>query len=203
MRDVVVLCSGGLDSAVLLWRAHLAGRLRGVVWCNYGQPAGLFEWRAMRELVRILRPGPEVRIHEAALTTVEPGSRMLAPSGEPGPRIVPARNLVMLGHAANHAAAVGASVVWYGPTADDQADYPDCRPAFVAAMNVALAGEGITIEAPLIAMSGREIAAEARELGLPIEVAWSCYTPRWDLPCGTCNSCLRRAEGAIERLGVA
>lgn len=188
MRDVVVLCSGGVDSAVLVSRAVELGRLAALVFCNYGQPAALMEWRAAKALSRgIARGAP---FHEVPLTTVW-ASTMTDPSGREGARIVPVRNLLMVAHAANFAAKIGASVVWYGAIADDAADYHDCRPEWAITVSAALSGDGVRVESPLALMGKACVVAEARARGV-LDAAWSCYAPRGDLACGSCNSCRSR-----------
>lgn len=186
MRDVVVLCSGGVDSAVLAHRAHQSGRLAALVFCNYGQPASLMEWRAAIALARLL----EVRLHEVPLTTVW-AADMVGSHGEPGPRIVPVRNLLMIAHAANYAASIGASTVWLGAIGDDAPLYHDCRPAFARAVGMALDGDGLTLEMPLSHQTKDQVVVEAARLGC-LAPAWSCYTPRNGGPCGTCDSCRQR-----------
>lgn len=178
--------------------AHRSGALAGVVWCNYGQPACLQEWRALRGLLKSL--GVEAPLHEVPLTTVCAGD-MLDATGEPGPRVVVARNMLMLAHAANWAAHIGASTVWYGATRDDWDHYPDCRPRFIEALNHCLLADGVQVAAPLNALRKSDILARAVAEGVPVELCWSCYTPKRSLqgdvqPCGTCDSCRARTEAA-------
>lgn len=191
---MVVLASGGVDSAVLLARAQRDGSLAGVVWCNYGQPASLHEWRAMRAQLKALEVSAP--LHEVPLTTVSPGA-MTAPTGEPGPRIVPARNLVMLAHAVNYAATIGADEVWYGANFGDAREYHDCRPAWVDALNACISGDGVRVLAPLSGLTKPEILTEAVESGL-MSLAWSCYSPRFGKPCGTCGSCVELAQAEAQ-----
>jgi 7-cyano-7-deazaguanine synthase len=190
---IVVLASGGVDSAVLAHRANAAGKLAALVWCNYGQPACLPEWRAMMALARSLsRP----KVHEVPLTTVWAGA-MLNPAGQPGARVVPVRNLLMLAHAINYAASIGAEEVQFGAIADDQPDYVDCRPEFVASVSGMAAPWGIRVTAPLVGMSKAAVIAEARARGV-LDGAWSCYTPTPEgRPCGTCSSCVSRNQALV------
>lgn len=196
--SVVVLASGGVDSGVLVHRAHVAGELAGLVWCNYGQPAALLEWRALHKLVAHL--GIAAPIHEVPLTTVG-AKAMQAKTGEAGPRLVPHRNLIMLAHALNWAEAIGASQVHYGAVRDDAPDYPDCRPRFVLDLNHTLSAwdpPSLTsawhpqVVAPLIYTRKVDVVAEAAALGI-LPLCWSCYSPTGrSEPCGTCNSCVSR-----------
>ncbi len=93
--------------------------------------------------------------------------------------------------------------VFVGANAIDYSGYPDCRPEFFAAVETVLRlgsklgsayAVGIRIEAPIIGMSKAEIARYGVELGAPIDATWSCYRGG-TVPCGTCDSCILRAEG--------
>lgn len=96
--------------------------------------------------------------------------------------------------------------VFVGANAVDYSGYPDCRPEFYDALTEVLRlgsklgmqhGVRITIEAPIIRMSKAEIARYADELGAPTDLTWSCYAGG-DAPCGTCDSCILRANGFRE-----
>jgi 7-cyano-7-deazaguanine synthase len=126
-------------------------------------------------------------LHEVPLTTINPGS-MCEAAGDPGARVVAARNLIMLAHAVNYAASIGADEVWYGALADDARDYHDCRQEWVRHLNHCTKGDGVAVWSPLISKTKAEVVREAAEHGV-LKLAWSCYTPRRGEPCGTCNSC--------------
>jgi 7-cyano-7-deazaguanine synthase len=115
---------------------------------------------------------------------------------------VPARNLLMLAHGVACAEAKGAGEVWFGPNADDHAFYPDCRPAFVAAMSaVATLGtkQSVEIIAPHVLRSKCEVVARGIELGAPLHLTTSCadHSGR----CGVCRGCVAR-RAAFAELGA-
>jgi len=135
---------------------------------------------------------------------------------------VPGRNLVFLAHAYAIAGAIGATDIVFGANAIDYSGYPDCRPEFVSAMlcagDAALGHSRITLHAPLVAMTKREIALLGEKLGARAALArsWSCYDPqsRRDPsvapgkpgmyrvePCRRCAACLLRAKG-YEEAGI-
>ncbi len=93
--------------------------------------------------------------------------------------------------------------IFVGANAIDYSGYPDCRPEFYATIAEALRlgsklgtqyGVGISIEAPIIAMSKADVVRHAVELEAPIALTWSCYAGD-ERPCAVCDSCILRAEG--------
>ena len=95
------------------------------------------------------------------------------------------------------------AAVLVGANAIDYSGYPDCRPEFYSALEEVLyLGSKLgslykvrmRIEAPIISMSKADIARRAAELGAPVDATWSCYRGG-ERPCGTCDSCVLRAQG--------
>lgn len=180
----LVLLSGGVDSALVLWRQSKAHAL----FVDYGHPARSEEWAAVR---RLCDAHGGAIAHRAAVS-LQIGA-MGAPPGAKGPRVVHGRNLVLIAIAANYAAGLGCRAVLLGAHGDDGPDYPDCRPGFIFRADKAAAfGCGVLVKAPLQGMPKRQIAREARALGVPLGLCWSCYTPVNGAPCGTCNACEAR-----------
>jgi 7-cyano-7-deazaguanine synthase len=180
---IVLLFSGGLDSTTL---AHMAlDRGEGLVclFVRYGQPAAPQEYDAAERWCR--KHG--VTLCDRVLSDIHLAD-MAGPNGQPGPRFVPGRNLLLIAHAVNLAVAVGADRVWYGAQGGDHAMYPDCRPSFVDAVaTAARLSDGIALEAPLSHYSRGDVRELAARLG--VVDTWSCYTPINGEPCGTCGSC--------------
>jgi 7-cyano-7-deazaguanine synthase len=115
---------------------------------------------------------------------------------------VPFRNAHLLAMAVSWAEVLGASKIYIGAVAQDSSGYPDCRPEFYEAYNLAVrrgtkAGD-IEIVTPLIALPKHQIVSLGLELGAPFDLTWSCYSCE-DCACGMCDSCvlrLRAFEGA-------
>lgn len=188
--SVLLLFSGGIDSTLLARQAHNEQRLSLLMFARYGQPAAAMEARAVGRW-RALN-APLVKLWEPMLPiATEP---MQIDVGAPGPRVLPGRNLLLLSLAITRAAADGISEVWYGAQGGDLADYSDCRPDFVAAVDALAAPWGVRVKAPLINLSKIEVIDRARLLGVNLAETWSCYSPRSGEPCGTCNACQARRE---------
>jgi 7-cyano-7-deazaguanine synthase len=110
--------------------------------------------------------------------------------------VVPNRNMIMLSIAIGHAIALKYDEVAYAAHSGDHAIYPDCRPAFVAAMNQ-VAGlcdwHPVKILTPFINMDKGDIAKLGDGLKVPFELTWTCYQGR-KKHCGKCGACQERRE---------
>jgi len=191
MRDIIVLLSGGLDSTVLAAWALKVGRLRACITARYGQPHMEAETMAARKWCA------DHGVERAVVNVPLSGVAAMHEHGA-GPRVMPGRNLTLIAHAVQYAAAVGASEVQIGACADDHADYPDCRPEFIAAADALAQTYGVRVTAPYLYLRKPDIVGIARGLGVDIEATWSCYEPRsvglGFAPCGVCNACVLRAS---------
>ena len=124
--------------------------------------------------------------------------------------VVPVRNAIFLTIATAWAMSINARVVAYGAHTGDIPHYPDCRPAFVSAINEALniaesdailAGtrQEITMLSPAVMGLDKPALLKAgyKILGGRIFQTWSCYSDGVKrgggyLHCGRCESCISR-----------
>ena len=203
MQYVVVL-SGGMDSATLLYDLHAQDARVRALSVNYGQ-------RHVRELAAAAQPttrlGVEHRIADlSALRPLLAGSsqtddRVAVPEGhyaEASMRvtIVPNRNMILLAVAAAWAISMRSDAVAYAAHAGDHAVYPDCREEFVAALGEALRladWHQVAILRPYVALTKADIVRRGTDLRVPYELTWSCYQGgRYH--CGRCGTCVERRE---------
>jgi 7-cyano-7-deazaguanine synthase len=216
-RLVVVLLSGGLDSATTAAIARAEGFRLYALSVDYGQ-RHRFELEAARRVAQSLGV-VEHRVLRIDLGAIG-GSALTAdidvPQDRPAEEMssgipvtyVPARNTVMLSLALGYAEVVGAADIFIGVNAVDYSGYPDCRPEFIAAFeqvaNLATkAGvEGalqFRIHAPLIQMTKAEIIRRGMELGVDYALTHSCYAPNDEgVACGRCDACQLRLKGFAE-----
>ena len=212
----VVLLSGGMDSATT---AAIAQR-RGFELCalsfRYGQRHSI-ELEAARRVAEYLG----IRRHEVLDIDLRAfgGSALTGdlavpkdtPASQIGERIpptyVPARNTIFLSFALGLAEVTGSRDIFIGANAMDYSGYPDCRPEYLQAFermaNLAtkagVEGRGVTIHAPLIALSKQEIVQQGISLGVDYSLTWTCYDPSPDgLACGHCEACQLRLKGFRE-----
>ena len=220
MKKAVVLLSGGLDSTTALALASVEYGRENVfaLSFNYGQrhrvelvkAAKVAEIYAVRHIIQTI----DLRsIGGSALTSdiPVPGNRELHEMVARIPvTYVPGRNTILLAFALSWAEVLEASVVVTGVNALDYSGYPDCRPEFIEAMNdvarlsskQAVEGKPISIWAPLIDMTKKEIIQCGMGLKVEYGLTHSCYNPDSEgRACGICDSCILRRKG-FEEAGV-
>jgi len=225
-RQAVVLLSGGLDSATVLYFARSIGFKCFCLIFDYGQrhrrelasaKAVARRAKCAYEIVKIKLPwgGSSLLDKKLALGVNEPvnakgiiqtGKRKLVSGYQDIPdTYVPARNIIFLSFALSYAEAIGAKAIFIGAHAQDYSGYPDCRPGFFRAFrNMARFGtkagienKSIRILAPLLHKNKAQIIRLGKKLGVSFELTWSCYRGG-RLPCRACDSCYYRAKGFRE-----
>jgi len=195
----VLLFSGGFDSASLLVGPDRSSSdIKVALFVDYRQPSRDEERRCSRTAAETA--GVEFVSMRTDLILGE----MSDPVGDLGPRVIAARNLMLIAVGVNVAAARGCDTVVIGSTLSDDQDYPDCRRQFIDSADRLMSDTyGIRVSAPLLGASKMDIAREAREHGYIedlLKQSWSCYTPvvqpsgMWSKECGQCNSCVARQE---------
>lgn len=211
-KKVVVLLSGGLDSATVLAIAKDSGYDCHALSFDYGQrhSAELAASRRIAEAMgvaehKVLRLDLG-SIGGSALTDMDIAVPEEEAEGIPV-TYVPARNTVFLSLALGWAEVLGAMDIFIGVNAVDYSGYPDCRLEFIQAFenmaNLAtkagVEGEGFRIQAPLIAMTKAEIIRTGMARGVDYALTVSCYqADEHGCACGICDSCRLRAQGFRE-----
>jgi 7-cyano-7-deazaguanine synthase len=211
MKTVLIL-SGGMDSATLLYDLLAHGDSVEAIGVNYKQRHGK-ELACAADLCNGLGVRFDV-LDLSSLSGFLTGSSQSDPNvpvpfgkyDEPSMKltVVPNRNMFMLAAAGAVAIARKADRLAYGAHAGDHTIYPDCRPEFVDAMCKAFGlcdWHTLALHAPYIDMTKGDICKRGVELRVPYEKTWTCYVGG-DRPCGKCGSCTERAE-AFEFAGVS
>ncbi len=206
----VVLMSGGMDSAVLAWFATRESEV-SLLHVDYGQRTEAKERACFHALADRLGVRNRLVADLGYLREIG-GSALTDPSLEvpaadlsrPGVPVtyVPFRNAHFLCIAVSWAEASGARNVYIGAVEADSTGYPDCRPAFYAAMNEAIRlgtreGSGIVVKAPFANLKKKDLLLMGKSLGVPFELTWSCYRES-GTACGTCDSCALRLRAFRE-----
>lgn len=216
-KKAVVLSSGGLDSTTVIAIAKSEGYEIHSLSFRYGQRHSL-------EVESAKKISQSMGVEDHFVIDIDlgkiGGSALTANYDVPKSRTeeellagipityVPARNTIFLSYALALAEVLGASDIFIGVNAIDYSGYPDCRPEFIEAFerlaNLATkagveGGTRISIRAPLIGLTKKEIIRKGIELGVDYGLTHSCYDPTSDgKACGECDSCLLRRKGFRE-----
>ena len=214
-EKAVVLLSGGLDSATCLAIAQAENFDVHTLTFQYGQRHQV-ELDAAKRIIE--RAGiPPKQQHQISFDLREWGGSALTAeidvpdadlSGNEVPvTYVPARNTIFLSFAAALAETISAKTIFVGVNSLDYSGYPDCRPAFIKAFELAATlgtkavDENWTfdVRAPLQFMTKAEIIRKGLELGVDYSLTHSCYNPSSDgIPCLKCDSCALRQRAFAE-----
>jgi 7-cyano-7-deazaguanine synthase len=209
-KKAVVLLSGGLDSATVLYWALDKGWQPQALIFDYGQRHSreIASAKALCKKTGVAYDVIPVKLPWRGSSLLDKASALpIAKSTRDiGAQIpstyVPGRNTLFLSYGLSCAEAIGAEAVMIGANALDYSGYPDCRPDFISAMSKVFKlgtkagrqGKPIRIVAPLLKLSKSQIVKLGIRLGVPYQMTWSCYRGG-KKPCGTCDSCLLRAKG--------
>ncbi len=152
--EVVILYSGGLDSAILIWMARMLGLKPYCLIIDYGQKH-IKEIECAKIMCREMSvPCRIIKIELPAQSVLIDGQGSYE---NVSPFHVPARNLIFVGLAASFAESRKTSVIWFGANYEDREKFfPDCYQEWVYKMNELLKVNGsmeIKLYAPLLGMS--------------------------------------------------
>ncbi len=186
---VVVLTSGGIDSALLLELFQNEGHEVFPLHIDYDQLAGNKEWNACKGICDHFSLSPfKMEI---------PGFGKL-PSGLTNANLdifeqafLPTRNLTFITLGSAYAYSLGADSVAIGLLAN--AIFPDQTKKFIEKAQESISeslGKTIKILAPFIDLDKRDILKLAEERKIP-KITYYCHSGT-DVPCGKCVSCKER-----------
>jgi len=207
-----VLCSGGLDSVVLL--ADELARAGSALPIHVR--AGLaWEDAEARALVHVLSL-PPFADRTRPLATLAVDMREIYPPGhwavigEPPAYDTPdedvyleGRNIVLIGKASVLCARLGIERLALGPLAGNP--FPDSTTDFFETMGRAMSlglGRRLEVVAPFAKLHKADVIRRGLALGVPLEATLSCMRPAGDQHCGRCSKCRERRD-AFAEAGVA
>jgi 7-cyano-7-deazaguanine synthase len=180
MKDscIIVLLSGGIDSAATLAAYRKQRALVSAMFFDYGQPARRSEWAAAEAIARH---------YHINVARVRLGFRLTPRDGEFFGR----NALLALAAAATN--PVGPLVIAAG--IHTSSPYYDTTPSFIADIQRLLdgySGGTVTFAAPFLENTKAAVVQYARRHRVPLNLTYSCE--RRNAPaCGKCRSCEDRA----------
>ncbi len=214
-KKAVIVFSGGQDSTTCLIHAlPLYDEIHCITF-DYGQ-----RHRAEIEVAQHLSKKLGVIVHKvldtsllnelaiSSLTRDNIPVPAMNSSGESLPStFVPGRNILFLTLASIYAYQVQAKAVITGVCETDFSGYPDCRDAFVKALNKAIElgmEYKLLLETPLMWLNKAETWALAdyhNKLDLIRHHTLSCYNGIKGSGCANCDACNLRSKGLNDYLG--
>lgn len=209
MKTILVL-SGGLDSTTLLYKLLNEGKEVKAISFNYGQRHSKELEYAAKTCAKL---GVEHKVVDMSfLKELVSNSSLTGNEAVPHGHyedenmkktVVPNRNMIMASIAIGWAVNEDFDEIALGVHAGDFEVYPDCRPAFVSALQAiaSLANfKAINVYTPFLNMTKSEIVFTGLELKTDFLLAWTCYEGK-EKPCMKCGACSERI-GAFARWKV-
>lgn len=207
MKKAVCILSGGMDSTLCAYKAKFEGYEIIALHFDYNQRTMEREREAFFQICDELKVAKKVvlnvdficKIGGNSLTDRNLEIRKSGLDDEIPNTYVPYRNGIFLSIAAALAQKEGASVIFIGVVEEDSSGYPDCSNEFIKSIENSInlgtkANPEISIKRPLVNLTKAQIVKESLELGVKLELTWSCYQNN-KKACGVCDSCRLRLAG--------
>lgn len=208
-KKAVLLLSGGLDSATVLYIAKKKGYKIHCLIFDYGQrhkkeiKAAVKLARKSKspyKIVKFTLPWQGSSLLDRKIKI--PKKRSVSQIGKGVPSTyVPGRNTLFIAFAVSYAEVLGAGTIFIGANILDYSGYPDCRPGYFKIyerlIDAGTKKGKIKIKTPLIKKTKAQIIRIGTKLNVPYKLTWSCYSGK-NKPCGKCDSCLLRRKGFRE-----
>lgn len=210
MKKAVVLYSGGLDSTTCMAIAKSEGFEVYALTFQYGQ-------KHSAEINAAKRGATHFGAKEHRIITIDLaqfGASALTDhnitipdyqdTGEIPITYVPARNTIFLSYALAYAEIIGSNDLYSGNCSTDHANYPDCRPEYLAAYQTmarlatkaGVNGELITLHTPLLYNTKADTILRGTQLGVDYAKTVTCYRANDNgEACGQCLACECRRRG--------
>ena len=195
IRKAVVLCSGGMDSVTVLnlVAKDIKPENITVLFVNYGQKTVNRERDCSKiaasrigcnwidfELKDLNKITKTALIHDDTLTTEVQG-----------------RNTILIGLGSALAETLQAENLYIGIQAADVV-YGDAQPIYFESISKAIkVAYNVTLQAPLLYKTKKDIINIAKEINLDLNMTYSCYFNDL-IPCGECPSCKVRIAAEKE-----
>jgi len=197
----IVLLSGGIDSATVLWWAKKKD------WETYALTFKYGDWNS-NEVNSAKRLVKKCDVEKHFIIDVN-FLKQISELKQRKPNIpliyIPSRNTIFFGIASHFAEIYGINYIVTGHSFTDS--FPDSKPKYVKAINVALNyGSWLgkiyktKIIMPLSKLDKTGILKLALKLKVPLELTWSCHK-NIKVACCKCNGCVSRLE-TFEKFGM-
>jgi 7-cyano-7-deazaguanine synthase len=202
----LVLLSGGIDSATALYLVKRRGVRCATLSIDFHR-RNRREVEAARAIAEAAGVEEQTELNLSFLReAIDLGDEVRGEVEAQGIPLtfVPYRNLVFYSVGCYWAWTKGLGNVVVGHNAEDRNLFSDVGQNLIETFNSLAAAmipwRPVRVEAPLLSMGKLEVVRLALELGVPLELTWSCWR-EGDLHCGVCEGCVKRKE-VFRALGV-
>jgi 7-cyano-7-deazaguanine synthase len=207
-RDVAVLVSGGLDSAILVAELLSHGHAVHPIYVRFGLAWEPVEEAHLRRFLRSLDdPTPEpLSVLDCPIASVYGSHWSVSGDAVPDDRTedaavyLPGRNLLLLAQpsvwcALHDVSAIALGTLKGNPFPDSSREFFDDASALVHRG----LGHALEVLTPFAGLTKADVLELGR--GLALEHTFSCIDPQQDRHCGRCNKCAER-RGAFAELKI-
>ena len=202
----LVLLSGGIDSATALYLVKRRGERCVTLSIDFHR-RNRREVEAARAIAEAAGVEEQTELNLSFLReAIDLGDeirREVEARGIPL-TFIPYRNLVFYSVGCYWAWTKDLGTIVIGHNAEDRNLFSDVGPDLIEAFNSLAAAmipwRPVRVEAPLLGMGKLEVVRLALELGVPLELTWSCWR-EGEVHCGVCEGCVKRKE-VFKALGV-
>lgn len=206
MNKSIILLSGGLDSLVSLGAGIKEYNIELALTFDYGQKPAKREIEASKKIAdyygikhKVIELPFLKEITKTALVSGDVPTENLGTEDSAKAVWVPNRNGLFLNIAASFADADDYTHILFGANKEEGQTFPDNTQEFLDGINESFkysTFKGVKVVAPLINYYKNDIVKLALELGVPLELAYSCYNSN-EKNCGLCESC-KNLKSALE-----
>ncbi len=189
--DVIVLTSGGIDSAVVCQLIEKQGDKVLPLFIDYGQLCVEKEWIACQNIMKDCNLPPPEKIDVSGFGKAIPSGLTNKDKDIYKDAFLPGRNLLFLTLAASYAASKKVKIIAIGLLSEKLHLFPDQTEEFIVNTNFAInsaLNENFIILTPLIKFSKSDVIKLAEKYNIPLDKTYSCYSGE-EKYCGKCVSC--------------
>ena len=204
MDKALVMFSGGLDSATCLYWARQRHDVSAITFNYFGR------LEKEKQAAAMIASSAGVELVEVDVPFLKEASDFSAKFSGPDGRLasyVPARNMIFYSITAHYAEYLGVRWIVGGHNSHDVSFFKDASKGYIEKLNALFKegcllcdGKAYEISLPLADLDRLGVVKLARELGVPIQMTWSCHG-EGDRHCGQCYACKQRLE-AFAALGM-
>lgn len=202
---IAVLTSGGLDSSILL--SHLLKLFKSVypIYLESGHRWERAELYWLRRFLRSIATPRLKSLTHLSLATYDlyrhhwsrMGRKVPTASSPDRDVYLPGRNILLIAKASVYCALQKIPNLALGPLRTNP--FPDANPSFFKAIGRAVS-QGldfqIAIHTPFLDRSKKSVMDLGRML--PLNLTFSCLSPKKLIHCGVCNKCAERKRAFLE-----